>query len=227
MTMVPKPSPIVHSAPQQHMSPRNACTRDAASARRTTARLLVVAAGWVALMALNIWKPVWLTPPWLLYTPLLYALLLLAWLPVLAHAAARVLRLRWAFVILAGAVTVHACVSCVFLQGVGIDLIELSLERGVFGWGNPDCLYGSAQGSKDRSALACNEGLGSLNCRYNTASDGTTYNCVLCIGSSDTPQEIVRTYSFRVLDDWPVMLLIHADMTTRAGDWSGTPCSDE
>ena len=225
--MVPKPSPIVHSAPQQHMSPRNACTRDAASARSNTAKLLVAAAGWVALMALNIWKPIWLTPPGLLYTPLLYGLLALAWLPVLAHAAARVLRLRWAFVILAGAVTVPACVNCVFMQGVGIDLIDLSLERGVLGRGNPDCLYGAAQGFKDRFALACTAGLGSLNCRHNTDSDGTTYNCALCIGSSDTPQEIGRSYSFRVLGDWPVMLLIHADTLTRAGDWSGGPCRDE
>lgn len=142
---------------------------------------------------LNLWKPIWLAPPWFRYTPLVYASLALAWLPLLIHAWSQSANRRWLRVLMVCLLLVLCGCSCFLNPKLYYDLVSL----GMFGGTLP---------------------LDDLSCRYESPSaEQTFYNCELCLGSSDVPQEMIITYKFKILDSSPFMVLLESDTRYQDG----------
>jgi hypothetical protein len=174
----------------------------APSAPRRLRLLLIAAAVWALLALLNVWKPIWLAPPWFTYTPAVYALLWLACLVVLVYAVGRYARHNWASLAAIGCLALQACLGCVVVHDIGIDLIELSVEQGSIGL----------------SRLRCDD--------WSTPEGRTYLDCTLCMGSSDVPQEMIRTYLFRTFSGWPLMFLLETRTYSQPADPSRSPCRD-
>jgi hypothetical protein len=172
--------------------------------------LLIAVAGWGLATLLNIWKPIWLAAPWFTYTPAVYALLWLVWLIVFVYVVGWYASHRWASVAATGVLALQACLGCVLVQDMGIDLITLSVEQGSFPLDKLHC--------DDWSTLPGHTYLDPL------AKTGD-YRCTLCMGSSDVPEETIRTYLFRRFEGWPFMLLVNASTGRRAADPTRSPCS--
>lgn len=142
---------------------------------------------------LNVWKPIWLAPPWFRYTPFVYASLMLAWLPLLIYALSQIASRRWLLILTVCILLGQCCSTCVFYPEIYIELMDLGL-------------WGGSLPLKD------------LSCRYESSSaEQTLYHCELCLGSSDRPQEIILTYVFRVPDGSPFMVLLESDTRYQDG----------
>jgi len=155
--------------------------------------LLSAVVGLGLVIWLNIWKPIWLAPPWFQYTPFVYASLTLAWLPLLFYALAQLAGRRWLRVLTVCILLGLCGCSCFLNPKLYIELVDL----GVFGGSLP---------------------LKDLSCQYELPSaERTLYNCELCLGSSDRPQEMILTYVLKVPEDSPFMLLLESDTRYQDG----------
>jgi hypothetical protein len=131
---------------------------------------------------LNSTKPIWLAPPLFVYTPVLYIVLMLAWLPLLYLALAHLMgRKRWLVLLLMGLI---ACGQW-------------------FCWASIAPRQQIAELFGDTSVFSQRQ------CEYTSAKSGETfYTCELRVGSSDDPKEQILRQRFRAWDGLPLMWLV-------------------
>ncbi len=142
---------------------------------------------------LNLWKPIWLAPPWFQYTPFVYASLTLVWLPLLICTLRQLASRKWLRVLMVCILLGLCGCSCFLNPKLYIELMDLGI-------------WGGSLPLKD------------LSCRYESSSaKQTLYHCELCLGSSDRPQEMILTYVFRVPDGSPFMVLLESDTRYQDG----------
>jgi hypothetical protein len=144
--------------------------------RYVIAALVVFAASFILLAI----QPIWLAPPYHAATPILYAVLTLAWIPLLDRGLRRLTRKKILFAILAVLLAPVQCSACLlFSRG------ELPLKM--------TALYLSP--------------LGRLNCQSDSSPEHTGgYSCKLVYGSSDSPTLYVWSYQFRRWPGVPFMI---------------------
>jgi hypothetical protein len=158
--------------------------------------LLVAFVALVLGIVLGATQPVWFTPPWVRYTPFVYTLLSLVWLPLCLYGLWQLLQnKRSLFFLLAVLILVGQC--CLSLTLAPAELGYL----GIYGGKHP--VLG-----------------GYFRCEETTPQE---LRCELCIISSDDPPETLRTYGFRKFGDLPLMRLIQVDVEYR-DEWSIVPC---
>ena len=161
------------------------------------AHLLIATLGLALILLLNLWKPIWLAPPWFQYTPFVYALLELAWLLIVVHALSRLASRLLLVVLVVCLLLAQCCLGMVFVQKPLVELIDLGVWGGTLGMNRLSCGYESPSPQQ------------------------TLYRCELCLGSSDLPQETIYAYEFAVLDSAPIMLLRESSTRYQRGSGYG------
>ncbi|RMF03361.1 MAG: hypothetical protein D6768_06110 [Chloroflexi bacterium] len=145
---------------------------------------LLVAAGYLAVS-----QPIWLAPPWITWTPIVYVVLLLLWLPFF---------LRGMWLLFAGRKQLFTAIIALTLTGQCCLILTLNpAEFGQLG------IYGG-----QHPVLG-----GYFFCQETTP---TTLTCELCIISSDNPPQISRTYNFSRVGGLPLLRLSGTDTQIRA-----------
>lgn len=143
------------------------------------AAVLLITAGYLAIS-----QPIWLAPPWITRTPIVYVVLLLLWLPFF---------LRGMWLLLSGRRQLFTAVIALALAGQCCLILTLNpAEFGQLG------IYGG-----QHPVLG-----GYFFCQGTTP---TTLTCELCILSSDNPPQISRTYNFLRLGGLPLLRLTGTD----------------
>lgn len=150
-------------------------------------KLLLIA---LAMLAVGLWlnraKPIWLAPPNMQATPLLYLALTWAWLPVLAYALSHLISRRPLMVLLIILIIIGQ--SCATLVLLPLEVFYLSTSN------SQDTLLGRG-----------------LRCEVEQESTGQTLACQMCLISSDGPAETIYAYNFKYWDKLPVTWLLDAD----------------
>ena len=126
---------------------------------------------------LNATKPLWLAPPGFEYTPLVYAALAFAWLPLLAVGMARLMTHRRAMLVL---------------------LLVLIAGGQWFCW---------ASVAPHREILEMTAWMSAMTTRRCAYTGQTQYACETRMASSDSPQVWVLTQKFTAWPGWPLMWL--------------------
>lgn len=140
----------------------------------------------VAGVLLNATKPVWLSPPLFAYTPLVYIILALGWLPLLYFALAHLMDRRKLLVLVLVLSTACGQWFCWASIAPRRQILEL-FPGGAF--------------SERR-------------CEYVSPDQGQThYVCELRVGSSDRPDVRILTQEFAVWDSLPFMRLLESDFS--------------
>ena len=135
---------------------------------------------------LNATKPVWLSPPLFAYTPLVYIILALAWLPLLYFALTHLMGRRKLLVLVLVLLTTCGQWFCWASIAPRRQVLEL-FPGGAF--------------SERR-------------CEITSPDQGKThYSCELRVSSSDRPDEWILTQEFAVWDNLPFMWLLESDFS--------------
>jgi len=149
--------------------------------RRATGVWYVIAAlvVFVASLILLATQPLCLAPPAHASTPAIYAILTLAWIPILDRGLRRLFTSRILFAVLAVLMVPMQCGACL-----------------LFSWDLP----------LEITALYISP-LGKLDCQFDPSpEDKGAYSCKLVYGSSDSPTLYVWTYQFLTWPGVPFMV---------------------
>lgn len=147
-------------------------------------RLFILAIGaFVIGVVLYTWRPIWLSPPYHAYTPILYLLIAQVWIPVWIYAIWRLPRRRLLVGLLSIFCLFLTCIICLLLAPQTNS--ELSMR-------NED--YGSLRYG----------GLREQHCQL----QGRIFTCELASGSSDNDRAFYYSYRFELIDRLPLMRLV-------------------
>jgi hypothetical protein len=134
---------------------------------------------------LNSTKPVWFAPPLFTYTPLLYVIIMVVWLPLLYFALARLInRNKWLALLLLGLI---ACGQWFCWASIAPRQQIAELFGGASVFSQQRCAYTSSESGE----------------RY--------YTCELRMASSDDPNEWVLRQRFRVWQSLPLMWRVESN----------------
>jgi len=136
---------------------------------------------------LNAVKPLWLAPPLLEYTPLLYAALAYAWLPLFFYALTQIMTRRRVVLVLL--VVFTACGQWFCWASVAPRREIMEMTAGMSLMSRRQCAY---------SRLA---------------SGQVYYGCEMRLESSDTAQVWVLQQKFNVWPGWPVLGLVESNFS--------------
>lgn len=129
------------------------------------------------------WRPLWLAPPYHAYSPVLYFLLALGWIPFCAYGVWRFPKRR------------------LLVTALGILLVPLTCVAGFIV--SPHAYYELVHmRGEDHGSLE----YGSLDEQHCSLQE-QIFTCELAIGSSDNDMVILYSYRFRVINDLPIMWL--------------------
>ncbi len=164
-------------------------------------KYLLVALGLlVAGIILGFTQFVWVTPPWVRLTPIIYFLLLMAWVPVFFYGL---------WILIRGKRGLLIPIAVIVFVGQCCLLLTLSpAELGYLG------MYGG-----EHPVLG-----GSFSCHE---TDARSLTCELCIISSDDPPETLKTYHFRTFGALVPVMLLTGSSVEDFDTWHTPPCQKE
>lgn len=149
-------------------------------------RLFILAIGaFVIGLVLYAWRPIWLSPPYYAYTPILYLLIAQVWILVWVYAIWRLPKRRLLVVLLSTFCLPLTCIiSLILAPQTNSELLFMRNED-----------YGSLKYG----------GLQEQHCQL----QGRIFTCELGTGSSDNDQAFYYSYRFELIDHLPLMRLVN------------------